>query len=359
MLFRSWSPATIATGATGTFRYVFTPDGAVACAIGAELYVEVVGNTPPVALNDAKTTLQDVPVAVPVLANDKDSNGSIDASSVTIVAQPANGSVTINPQSGVVFYTPARGYTGTDTFTYSVCDDGIPCGPMCDTATVTIVVELPNNPPVARDTFFTIMCYPLIFDLHNLVSDPDAGDILRINTRPISDVQHGDLRIYNDGTFEYWPFKDYVGTDQFMYEVCDDGNPILCDIGKVVINVLPEADCDGLPDDDDDIPVDCALMIPEGFSPNADGVHDFFQIYCIDKYPEATLRIFDRAGNKLFQKHNYGNLAHWGSDENAWWWGISEHKLTLRRGTLPAGTYLYVLELGNGEVRTGTVMIAY
>jgi gliding motility-associated-like protein len=127
----------------------------------------------------------------------------------------------------------------------------------------------------------------------------------------------------------------------------------------VWINVLPEVDCDNLPDEDDDIPAECTLIIPEGFSPNGDGVHDFFQIFCIEIYPEATLRIFDRAGIKLFQKHNYGNLNYWGSDESAWWWGNSEHKLRLGRGTLPAGTYLYVIELGNGEVRTGTVMIAY
>jgi gliding motility-associated-like protein len=114
-----------------------------------------------------------------------------------------------------------------------------------------------------------------------------------------------------------------------------------------------------LPDDEDEIPTECSLFIPDGFSPNGDGVHDFFQIYCIEKYPDAVMRIFDRGGNKIFEKLNYGNVEYWGSDQNAWWWGNSEHRLTLGRGTVPAGNYLYVLELGNGEVRTGTVMVAY
>jgi gliding motility-associated-like protein len=108
-----------------------------------------------------------------------------------------------------------------------------------------------------------------------------------------------------------------------------------------------------------DVGNDCELFIPEGFSPNGDGVHDFFQVYCIQKYPNAVMMIFDRAGHKLFEKEHYGNLEYWGSDEDAWWWGVSEHKWTLGRGTLPAGNYVYILDLGNGEVRTGTVMISY
>ncbi len=118
-------------------------------------------------------------------------------------------------------------------------------------------------------------------------------------------------------------------------------------------------DCEGLPGGEDQPDTECSLFIPEGFSPNGDGVHDFFRVYCIEKYPDAILRVFDRSGSKIFQKHHYGNLDYWGTDENAWWWGTAESRWVISRGTLPAGTYLYVLELGNGEVRTGTVMIAY
>ena len=89
-------------------------------------------------------------------------------------------------------------------------------------------------------------------------------------------------------------------------------------------------------------------------------MHDFFQILCIQNYPNARLMIFNRNGNKLFDKRHYGNLDVWGSDADAWWWGKSEHKLTLgQSGRLPSGNYVYVLELGNGKVKNGTVMIAY
>ena len=70
--------------------------------------------------------------------------------------------------------------------------------------------------------------------------------------------------------------------------------------------------------------------------------------------------IFNRNGNKLFEKEKYGNLNYWGSNEEAWWWGTSEHAYTLgQESGLPTGNYIYVLELGNGEVEKGTVMISY
>jgi len=120
-----------------------------------------------------------------------------------------------------------------------------------------------------------------------------------------------------------------------------------------------DLDLDGYPEYLDKT-LDCELFIPEGFSPNGDNVHDFFQILCIQRYPEANLMIFNRNGNKLFEKDHYGNLDYWGSNQDAWWWGISEHKWTIGQLTgLPAGNYVYVLELGTGRVEKGTVMISY
>ena len=111
-----------------------------------------------------------------------------------------------------------------------------------------------------------------------------------------------------------------------------------------------------------DTELECELFIPEGFSPNDDGVHDFFQILCIyPRYPDAKLMIFNRNGNLLWEKEHYGNYDYWGWND-AWWWGTSDNKLTIgRSGGLPAGNYIYVLLLndGLGGVRNGTVMIAY
>ncbi|HYQ59138.1 MAG TPA: Ig-like domain-containing protein [Draconibacterium sp.] len=122
-----------------------------------------------------------------------------------------------------------------------------------------------------------------------------------------------------------------------------------------------DLDLDGYPEYLD-TELNCELFIPEGFSPNDDGVHDFFQILCIQKYPNAKLMIFNRNGVKLWEKEDYGNLDVWGTYEDAWWWGTSENTLTIgRSGGLPAGNYIYVLILndGMGTVKNGTVMLAY
>ncbi|MCO6175387.1 cadherin-like domain-containing protein, partial [Flavobacterium sp. NRK F10] len=64
-----------------------------------------------------------------------------------VTVNPSNGTVTVNPVTGEVTYTPDPNYVGTDTFEYQVCDNE----GLCDTATVTVVVNPVNDAPVATD----------------------------------------------------------------------------------------------------------------------------------------------------------------------------------------------------------------
>jgi PKD repeat protein len=102
-------------------------------------------NDPPVAVDDAASTDEDVAVTVNVLANDSDPDD--DALSVLSVTQPANGSAVNN--GGSVTYTPNAGYSGIDTFSYTVSDGN--GGTNSATVTVT-VIETPNTPPTAVAT---------------------------------------------------------------------------------------------------------------------------------------------------------------------------------------------------------------
>ena len=91
-------------------------------------------NQPPVAVDDADTTEQDTPVTVSVLSNDSDPDG--DTLTVTGATVPAaQGTVVINPD-GTLTFTPAAGFTGTATITYTI-DDG---NGDTDTADVVITV---------------------------------------------------------------------------------------------------------------------------------------------------------------------------------------------------------------------------
>ena len=106
---------------------------------------------------------------------------------------------------------------------------------------------------------------------------------------------------------------------------------------------------------------DCDLFIPNAFSPNGDNIHDYFQIYCTNDYPNAKLYIFDQLGNKLYEKEHYGNLQFWGSYDRAWWDGRTANRAatTTNGGMVTPGTYYYVLQLGNGDVRKSFVFVSY
>jgi CSLREA domain-containing protein len=108
------------------------------------------GVNPPVfaSLGVTVTPVNDAPVAAAdtgsagmvaapgVLANDTDADR--DPLTAQLVTAPANGTVTLNADGGYV-YTPAPGFSGTDTFTYVARDAVSASAP----ATVTITVAAP------------------------------------------------------------------------------------------------------------------------------------------------------------------------------------------------------------------------
>ena len=67
-----------------------------------------------------------------------------DALSLTSVGTAANGTVAMG-SAGAVTYTPAAGFTGSDWFSYTVCDNRTPSA--CASSTVTITVTPVTPPP--------------------------------------------------------------------------------------------------------------------------------------------------------------------------------------------------------------------
>ncbi|WP_186759906.1 BapA/Bap/LapF family prefix-like domain-containing protein, partial [Luteimonas wenzhouensis] len=76
-------------------------------------------NRPPAADDAAHTTPEDTPVTGTVTGTDIDG----DTLTYTVTTPPANGSVTIDPETGAYTYTPDPDYNGPDQFTVTV-DDG-------------------------------------------------------------------------------------------------------------------------------------------------------------------------------------------------------------------------------------------
>lgn len=78
------------------------------------------------------------------------------------------------------------------------------------------------------------------------------------------------------------------------------------------------------------------LMIPEGFSPNGDGIGDYWIIRGLDAYPNNRVYIFNRWGNEILNASPYHND----------WDGRAQQGLNAGE-VLPVGTYWYILDLGD------------
>jgi VCBS repeat-containing protein len=133
-------------------------------------------NDAPVATNDSAITKKDTPVIIDVLSNDSDTDFG-DVLTVDSVTQGTNGSVSNN--WSYVTYTPATGFNGTDSFSYTVSDGN----GGTDTATVNITVANVAIIYVHVDTGPTALIF--IWD------DTTGGWAVDLDTRePVDGTNH-------------------------------------------------------------------------------------------------------------------------------------------------------------------------
>ena len=238
---------TPAPGYTGPdwFVYQVCDDQSPALCDEATVWIQVIENTPdnekPVANNDISETLAGIPVQSDLLINDFDPDGDNLVVNTAPVTPPAHGSVLIN-SDGTFTYTPAAGFTGPDSFFYQVCDDRVP--PLCDEAMVYITVHpdtngSQNDAPLASDDAFNTVRDTAISGTVAANDHEPNGDGLVYDTTPVTPPLHGAVVISANGDFTYTPAAGYTGPDYFVYRVCDDQSPALCDEATVYITILP------------------------------------------------------------------------------------------------------------------------
>ncbi len=187
----------------------------------ATVVVNVIGpNNPPVAVNDSATTSESTTIAISVLANDSDVDGSLVPASVTIVSNPSSGQTAGGAQPGTISYTPSAGFLGTDSFTYTVADDD---GDASNEATVFVEVTAQNLPPVAiNDTTNTNEGISVIVDVTANDSDPDGALDVTTVTLIATPGKGTAAANANSGLVTYTPNAGFSGVDEFTYTVADD-----------------------------------------------------------------------------------------------------------------------------------------
>lgn len=82
----------------------------------------------------------------------------------------------------------------------------------------------------------------------------------------------------------------------------------------------------------------CEPWIPEGFSPNGDGINDEFEISNIlNIFFDFSLKIYSRDGNLIYQ----------GGNDEGFWSGVPNTGILAQDKVVPTGLYYYVLQLND------------
>lgn len=223
--------------ATGAI-YAGTGSGTVFVGADATL------SKPPQAFDDGAITHPSDAVDINVLANDVDPEGGLDASSVQIQSDPANGIATVDA-NGIVTYTPNASFIGSDSFTYTVRDQA---GHESNAASVSVRV---NAPPVAdNDTASTQQGQPVTIDV--LVNDSDSDGTVDATSVAIwNSPANGDATVAADGRIIYVPASNFDGIDTFTYKVSDNDGTLSNEATvTVVVTAIPTGNSPPIAADD-------------------------------------------------------------------------------------------------------------
>jgi hypothetical protein len=159
---------------------------------------------------------------LPVLKNDSDPEN--DTLNIVSFTQPRNG--TVEMEGNYLLYSPRPGYTGEDSFTYTIEDlyTTTPHDPGPNSmATVTINVKK-NDPPVAVNDNYEVMknTHENPFPVMQNDYDPNGDPISIIADSVTSPTERGGAAVVTGATISYSPATGFCGVDRFSYAVEDD-----------------------------------------------------------------------------------------------------------------------------------------
>lgn len=220
------------------------------------------GSTPPNSARQQNGRLGNPPGGLLLNDSDPDCNPGNSCISAVLQTGTANGQLNMQYGDGSFSYAPNPGYTGTDSFTYKVCDNESPS--LCSAA-VTVTLNDANTAPTASGKTYAGRAARS----QNGKNHPTApGGLLLGETDPDNDSVHlgyfhtnqsylkpmvvtapSNGTVYmpyfpGDGSFAYTPQLGFIGTDTFTYNVCDTLGACSVGIATLQANTAPL----GIPD---------------------------------------------------------------------------------------------------------------
>lgn len=238
---------TPATNYYGTVVFSYTiSDGTNSATANVTVTVTPV-NDAPIAVNDIASTLEDVSVTIPVLANDSDVEGTplIITSAIT-----TNGTAVISGTN--IVFKPATNYNGTVVFTYSISD-----GTNSATANVTVTVIPDYDAPVANnDSVTTAEDTSITIQVMANDYNPDGTTLTISNTSTTNGTA-----IISGTNVIFTPTTNFYGTTVFSYTISDGTS---FSTANVTVTVTPVNDAPVAINDTYTTQEDVRLVIPPG-----------------------------------------------------------------------------------------------
>ena len=275
----------------------------------------------PIVFDDTATLNAGDEILINVQLNDINFDAEVLITS--IISAPVNGTAVIEGDLDIR-YTPDYGFFGVDSLQYAVCNSGFT--DFCDTAAVRIEINQINffYPEAEPDDYEFDAGNVEVLDV--LANDSDGdGDNLQV-TELIAGLMINTVQL-EDGVVSY--NASSLALDSFYYVVCDSSSPVYCDTALVRVRVWD-------------------MDILDSFSPNNDGINDFYSIDGLTAYPDFTFRVYSR----------WGQLVYSTNDAFFQWDGSTNQSGPLPTGQLTDGTYFYILELTPGTAPlTGSIVI--
>ncbi len=307
------------------------------------------GTTPSVILNDK---LNDLPAIIGTVP------GQVKLTPVTVPS-----GLTLNPNGTVTVASNTA--AGTYTVTYSICEVINPTN--CSTATATVVVSA-QKPSIALVKTATAVD-------ENGDGFTTVGETIRYNFRivntgnvPLTNITISDLLpglVLKGGPITLAAGQEdttsFVGT--YVVTQADANNEQVENqatvFGTSPLGIIVKDLSDNYSTTSDGGTVltvkNCVVVVSNAFTPNGDGLNEYFHIEGLDCFTNNTVEIYNRWGVLVFESSKYNNV------DNRFE-GFSKGRTTISQSVgLPTGTYYYIINYvdfsGNGVQKAGYLFL--
>jgi len=223
-----------------------------------------------------------------------------------------NGVAYVDNRANIVQYAGSGNWVGDVTTLqgegiHTRADILTATGVSLDQSWFTKLTDSQAPPQAIDDEMVGNSCDPI--QINVLQNDKPGGSAILVNSvRIIEQPRFGMVVVNIDGSITYTANNGYTGDDYFIYGITDENG--LTAEARVNMTIT-----------------ECNFKIPNVFTPDGDGINDFFEIVGIDLFDRVEILITNRWGNEVYRNDNYRNQwAGHNLNEGVYYYQITTHK---------------------------------